>query len=131
VRGEPPSGNGEHVLFVDDEPMLREVGSLRLQDVGYAVTLAEDGPRALELFEAQSGRFDLVVTDYTMPRMSGLQLAARIHGIRPDLPIILVSGVAENLDDASTRAAGVRRVLSKPHTLFELAAVLRDVLAPV
>ncbi len=127
---DPPRGAGEHLLYVDDEPMLRDVGRRRLEELGYVVTVAEDGRHALSLVEEQPGRFAVVITDFTMPRMNGLQLAARLHATRPGLPVILVSGVAEHLGGGEAGTPGVVRIVSKPMTLLDLATAVRQVLAP-
>ena len=126
---EVPQGHGERVLLVEDEPSLAAMGKRRLDALGYRATVETDPERALATFRAAPGDFDLVLTDYLMPGMVGLDVARAVHDLRPDLPIVLLTGFIEDLPDETIRAAGVRRLVSKPVTLQELAAALRDALA--
>ena len=123
-----PRGLGERVLLVEDEPTLAELNARRLSALGYRVTVVCDPVRALEDFRRRPAEFDLVVSDHLMPRLLGLDLAREIHDRRPEVPIVLLSGLADDLLDEAVRAAGVRRVLRKPVTLGELGAALRSAL---
>jgi CheY-like chemotaxis protein len=121
-------GRGELVLFVDDEPSLAILGRRRLEALGYRVVAATDAAGALARLREAPERFDLVVTDYSMPRMSGLELAREIHAVRADLPIILLTGYMEEFPADDLAAAGVRAKAKKPISLSDLAAITRAVL---
>jgi len=124
----PPGGNGELVLYVEDEPGLGMVGQRRMEHLGYRVVLAGDGEAALQLFLATPEAFDVVVSDYLMPRRNGLDLAGEVSRIRPGLPIVMLTGYIDDLPEEAIRAAGVSEILRKPATTGELAALLRKVL---
>jgi CheY-like chemotaxis protein len=93
------------------------------------VTSDTEAPRALETFRRDPGNFDLVISDYLMPQMVGLDFARAVHNIRPDLPIMLLTGYIEELPQETIRAAGVRRLISKPATIQELGLAVHEVLA--
>jgi PAS domain S-box-containing protein len=119
-------GRGERVLFVDDEATLANLGVRRLSHVGYRV-IAADGPTAaLERLRAE--RFDLLITDFTMPEMDGLALAREARRIQPELPVLILTGRVQELGAEELRAAGVRRALEKPVTLDELTREIEEVL---
>lgn len=124
VGAELPQGRGRRILYVDDETGLAEVGRRRLEEVGYRVTLATDGEGALELFRKAPGEFDLVVSDYLMPGMNGLDLARAITGIRPELPVIMLTGYIDHLPETEVLAAGVTELLGKPATTLELVTAI-------
>ncbi|MFI5370008.1 MAG: PAS domain S-box protein [Candidatus Eisenbacteria bacterium] len=119
---------GARALMVDDEPVLARLLKRRLEGFGVQVTLHTSSPAALEAFRARPNDFDILITDNTMPHLTGTALAGEVHRTRPDLPILMVSGVGEAMDAARLREIGVSRVLPKPHTGAELAAVLRELL---
>ena len=125
---EPPAGRGERVLLVEDEPALAQMGARQLESLGYRVTVETDAAHALGTFGVRPQDFDLVVSDYLMPGMVGLDLARAIHNVRPDLPIALLTGFIEELPEATLHTAGVRRLIGKPATLLELAEAVREVL---
>ena len=95
----------EHVLFVDDEKMLAELGKIMLERLGYHVTLCTDSIAALSLFREQPNTFDVLVTDQTMPGMTGLDLSRHVLQIRPNLPIILCTGYSNLVDDKVSKTA--------------------------
>ena len=124
------AGQGQHVLYVeDDEGMLAMVQRL-LQRLGYQVSGFADPHAALSAVRAQPRAFDLVVTDFNMPAMSGLQLAAAVATLRPDLPIILSSGYVTEDMRTQARRLGVRDVLHKENTIDELGKLVARVLSP-
>jgi len=114
-----------HVLLVDDEEMV--VGFMRelLKSWGLEVTATRAGPDAREIFADDPDRYDLVITDQTMPRMTGLELARELLAIRPGLPVVLYTGYADGVMDAQVQAAGVRALLKKPVEPAQLLALLR------
>jgi PAS domain S-box-containing protein len=124
-----PGGKGEHILLVDDEGALARISERRLKALGYRVTTATGGAEALERFRADPRGFDLVVTDYTMPDLDGLQLAREVHRLHRDTPIILTTGHIEDFPAEALAAAGIRRTLLKPVTQLDLGTAVRDLLA--
>lgn len=127
---EVPRGSGEHILYVEDEPALAEVGRRRLERLGYVVTVADDGEDALERFRAAPETVDMVVTDYLMPRLNGLELARAVGRMRPELPVVLLTGYVEHLPEAEVVDAGVRGSVSKPVTIDELGRQIHALLNP-
>ncbi len=123
-RGSAPTslGRGERILLVDDEPSLLSVGARRLTGMGFVVETAEGPAAAMRLLESPRRAFDLMITDYSMPGMSGVELAAKAAVLRPGLPVILLTGFIDELQEAELRAAGIRQVLHKPILGAELAA---------
>ncbi|MDH5297453.1 MAG: response regulator, partial [Desulfobulbaceae bacterium] len=95
---------------------------------GYRVTTCIDSRQAQELFEADPSAFDLVITDMTMPHMTGAELARRLLAAKADLPIILCTGFSDLINEEKAMALGIRRMLMKPIIRGELAKVLREVL---
>jgi CheY-like chemotaxis protein len=121
-------GAGEHVLIVDDEPSLVEIGRRRLVALGYRATVAWSAEEALSLFRTSPDLFDLVITDYSMPRTNGVELARELTAQRPDLPILLVTGYADDSVEGDLDSAGVAGVLKKPLTARELGAAVAEAL---
>lgn len=137
VAGGPPSDavsdetlptGAERILFVDDEESLVEVGEEILAELGYEVMSQTSSAEALALLRDDPSRFDVVITDQTMPELTGLELAKEILAIRPDLPVILCTGFSHTVDADSAKAAGIKAYLMKPLTKRELAKTIRKVL---
>jgi len=122
-----PTGE-EHILLVDDEPMLLDIGAEMLHRLGYAVTTKTGGGDALATFRADPDRFDLVMTDQTMPGLTGSELARAILAIRPDLPIILCTGYSHLIDEAGAKELGIRAMIMKPLVKQDVAELIRTVL---
>ncbi len=125
-----PMGGDEHLLVVDDDRDVARGLKRNLERLGYAVTLAGSGSEALTAY-GDGGLFSLVLTDYDMPGMSGLELADALHTVTPDLPVILVTGFdSRNIpaDKAALLAAGIRSVVRKPADLHMLARGIRALL---
>jgi PAS domain S-box-containing protein len=122
------SAGQERILFIDDEPALASMGKAILEHLGYAVVSETRSPEALILFTRQPDRFDLVITDMTMPGMTGDRLAKELRRIRPDIPIILCSGFSHYLNEEEAKAIGICAFLMKPFVLRELAETVRTVL---
>jgi PAS domain S-box-containing protein len=127
-RSEAIFGGTERVLIVDDEAVIAEMVKTMLERFGYETDVFNSGIAAAEAFEAQPGRYDLLISDLTMPHMTGLDLADKLHGQRPDLPVIIMTGFGDSLTDPTLRRYGVRQVIGKPVLLQELAAAVRKVL---
>ena len=126
--GEKPPTGTESILFIDDEEMLVSIGLAMLQKLGYQVVGKTDPAEALEEFKARPNNYDLVITDLTMPKMTGDRLARAILGIRPDMPIILCTGYSEKIDEKEAKDLGIREFILKPVTLGLLARTIRKVL---
>jgi CheY-like chemotaxis protein len=122
-----PTGN-ERILFIDDEPTLVEIGEQMLERLGYEVDTRRAGAEALDLFKSQPDRYDLVVTDMTMPGMSGDELAGKLLKIRKDIPIILCTGFSQRITETKAKHLGIRAFLMKPLIMRDLAATIRKVL---
>jgi CheY-like chemotaxis protein len=118
----------ERILFVDDEEMLAEMGQAMLERLGYAVTVRTSSLDALTTFQNQPDRFDLVITDQTMPGMTGLDLARRMLQIRPELPIIRCTGFSNLVSEERAKAAGIKAFALKPLARREIAGLIREVL---
>lgn len=127
IEGPLPTGR-ERVLFVDDEKLIVDIGKQMLEGNGYQVTPRTSSVEALELFKARPDDFDLLVTDMTMPNMSGLELACEIFRLKPDMPVILCTGFSETINEAGARAAGIKAFLYKPVTMDALTRAARKVL---
>jgi PAS domain S-box-containing protein len=113
------------VMVVDDEDLILELMGDLLQGWGLDVMLMPNGVDARQAFAAQPGHYDLVLTDQTMPRLTGLELARQIRGIRPDTPVILYTGYGEEISDAQLAASGVRALARKPVEPADLLALLK------
>jgi len=122
-----PTGR-ERVLFVDDEEALTQLGREMLEELGYEVTVRSDGLEALALFKADPGGLDLVMTDQTMPGMTGMELARELIRLRPAIPVIITTGYSDLVDAAIANEAGVRAFLMKPISKGELARTVRKAL---
>ncbi|MGD2029197.1 MAG: response regulator, partial [Desulfobacterales bacterium] len=122
-----PTGS-ENILFVDDEEAMTHVGRNRLEALGYHVETRTNPVEALELFHSNHDQFDLVITDMTMPQMTGDRLVKEILKIRPDIPTILCTGFSENIDEEKAKEIGVCQYIEKPFNRSVLAGMVRKVL---
>jgi len=122
-----PKGT-ERILFIDDEPAIVNMSRQALRTLGYDVVGKMSSVEALALFEEQKDRFDLVITDLTMPLMTGENLAKQLLNIRPDIPIILSTGFSAKMDEKKAMALGIRAFISKPVSIREIAETIRAVL---
>lgn len=127
-RTDPLITGHERILLVEDEVQVAEIGHRLLTHLGYQVTVRTNSREALELFQSCPQEFDLVITDLTMPQMTGLDLAANFAEIRPDLPIILCSGYSETVAPETARKLGIREFLEKPVSIAKFAKAIRRVL---
>ena len=122
-----PKGR-ESILFVDDEQILADMGKEMLEDLGYKVVSRTSSIEALELFRTKPDRFDLIITDMTMPNMTGDDLSKELLKIRPDIPIILCTGFSEKISPEKTKIIGIREFVMKPFALQAFAETVRKVL---
>ncbi len=124
----PVKGKGR-VLFVDDEPAAIKVIFAMLSSLGYITETKTSPMEALDLFKQNPENFDLVITDLTMPDMTGIELAKKLHEQNPDLPIILMTGYSKDIDYAiPPENYGIRRILKKPVKLAVLASTINEII---
>jgi len=121
---EPKRGRGERILYLDDEESLVVLAKRLLERMGYQVTGFNDSAQALAAFKTAPGDFDLVLTDLSMPGMSGLEVSRRMLEIRPDIPVLLATGYVRNEDVEQARSIGIREVIWKPQTIGEMGDLL-------
>ncbi|HSB81499.1 MAG TPA: PAS domain S-box protein [Candidatus Methylomirabilis sp.] len=124
----PAPGQGERILIVDDEPYLAILWRVMLERLGYRVTGCSNSLEALEIFRAAPNSFDLVLTDQTMPHMTGAVLVKEVLRIRPETPIILCTGFSHAMTEEKARALGIRAFLLKPISRRDLSLAIRCVL---
>jgi PAS domain S-box-containing protein len=122
-----PTGK-ERILLVDDEEVLAAMEKQMLEHLGYRVAVRTNSSDALNTFQSHPRDFDLVITDRTMPRMTGFELAEQIKTIRPDIPIILCTGYSDELEVERAAALGISRMVMKPLGMNELADAVRSAL---
>jgi len=125
---EPIPRGRESILYVDDEESLVDMGRQMLEFLGYQVVATTSSLEAWELFESDPRRFDLIITDQTMPQMTGLELSKGVLGLRPEIPIILSTGFSALVSAESAQEMGIRRMLFKPFNIREAAKAIREVL---
>jgi len=122
-----PTGN-ETILCVDDEQPLIELGKSMLKKLGYRVETRTLPLEAIEVFKAAPDKFDLVISDMTMPAMTGVSLAKKLMEIRPEIPVIICTGYSEQIDESRAKELGIKGFLMKPFTIRELSKTVRQVL---
>jgi two-component system cell cycle sensor histidine kinase/response regulator CckA len=125
---EIPRGSGQRVLFVDDEPALASVTRRMLERLGYNVLALRSATDALTAFRADPAGFDLVISDLTMPGLTGAQLAVEMRRVRANVPVILSTGYLDRLDAEAARLLHVRELLIKPYTTETLASAVHRAL---
>ena len=128
AQPKPIEGGPERILFVDDEKMLVDIGEQALRRLGYHVVSRTSSIEALELFKAKPDYFDLVITDQTMPGMTGDALARELLRIRPNLPVIICTGYSQTIDHERAKKIGIKALVEKPMLMDEIAAAVRKVL---
>ena len=121
------TGTGR-ILVVDDEPLVAAVVVDQLNELGYQATACANGPEALEAFAADPRAIDLVVTDMTMPGMTGDVLTKRLKELRPDLPVLLCTGYSDRISAETARAQGIDEFAMKPIPMAELSRRVRRAL---
>lgn len=118
----------ERILFVDDEEMLAILGGRMLEKLGYAVSVTLSSVDALAMFKADPAAFDLVITDQSMPDMSGVELARQLLKIRLDIPIVLCTGYSKKITEKEAMALGIKKFMTKPYDTKRLAQCIREAL---
>ncbi len=122
-----PMGN-ETILLVDDEEDVLGMMHLMMERLGYGVFSKNSSIEALEEFRREPEKFDLIITDQTMPKMTGMELIEKLMRIRPDIPIILCTGFNEKITEDTTQRLGIGALISKPVRVKEIARTIREVL---
>ena len=122
------AGSGQHILFLDDEEILVDLGRTMLTRLGYRVSTFQRVCEALDAFRGDPNSFDLVITDQTMPHLTGLAFAHELKSVRPDIPIILTTGFSEVLTPENAANVGIELVLHKPMTLADLSKAIHATL---
>ncbi len=122
------AGGNETILFVDDEKEIIRMNQKFLERIGYQVDSYDDALEALKNFKIDREKFDLVITDFAMPRITGDKFASEIKKLRPDIPVILSTGYSESVTPGSVQKYGIERILQKPIIIKELSKVIREVL---
>ncbi len=125
---EPLPTGTEKILLVDDEITITKMGKRILEQLGYTVEAKTSSIETLELFSKNPGKFDLVITDMTMPNMTGDVLASELIKVRPDIPVILCTGYSKNISDDSAAEIGIKAIAYKPIVKADLAKTVRNVL---
>jgi len=123
-----PLKGDEYILFVDDEPEITFMGKKMLENLGYKVTISSNSISALEEFKREPDRYSLLVTDQSMPNISGTDLAIMMKEIRPELRVIIITGYADNLSDETLSQSGISEVILKPMILDDFSKIIRRVL---
>ena len=127
-KAETPKVGQERILIVDDEEMVARLEKQILERLGYRVVLNTSSVDAMETFKTSHKQIDMVITDMTMPNMTGDQLASALLAIRPDIPIIVCTGFSERINREKAEAIGIRGFLMKPVVKSEMARMVRKVL---
>jgi len=116
------------ILLVDDQGTLARLGQRTLESAGFEVTAHTSSVHALESFRANPRHFDLLITDNTMPDMTGLELVEKILSLQPNLPVLMVSRVGESMPIEALRERGVTRLLSKPYEAAALETAVKEII---
>lgn len=124
---EIPEGH-ERVLLIDDEDPIVKIGKTMLEKLGYQVTVQTDSFEALKLFQRNPDAFDLIITDQTMPVLTGVDVAKRMLQIRPDMPIILCTGYSSIVNEEVAKSVGIKAFTNKPISKSTISKLIRKVL---
>ena len=125
---EPIQGGIERILLVDDEKAILTMEKQMLERLGYQVTSRTSSIEALEAFRNNPDKFDLVITDMSMPNMPGDKLSVELTKIRPDIPILLCTGFSETMSEEKAKSLGIKGFLFKPIVMKDLSQKIREVL---
>ncbi len=118
----------ERILLIDDEKHLVDFSEKLLDRLGYKVTSVTDSTNGLEIFLRTPDSFDIIITDQTMPVMTGVELAEKIMTVRPEIPVIICTGFSESIDSEKAAAMGIKQLLMKPFTLKDISQAIRKAL---
>jgi PAS domain S-box-containing protein len=123
--GSAAAGQGQRIMVIDDEESLARVIAKSLEKLGYVAETMSEPVEALAAFRAAPENYELIITDLTMPKMTGLELGAVVHNEKPQMPIILMTGFSESLTDEQLKLSGIKEVLLKPMTLHGLGRAVQ------
>jgi CheY-like chemotaxis protein len=123
-----PRGSGQHILFVDDEPAIADLMKQKLENIGYRVTIFTSSVEALNAYRENPDGFDVLITDLTMPQMTGMELSRILIAEQADLPIILCTGYSEAINEEKARSVGIFTYLKKPVDTLTFAKAIRQAL---
>jgi CheY-like chemotaxis protein len=129
VSPAPRAAASECIMLVDDEDLIRSLATEVLEAAGFRVLAARDGEEALELYRGHGPEIDLVLLDYTMPKMTGLQVLEALQQLNPEVRVVFSSGYAMDTDSDSLLAAGARGFVAKPYRPADLLRAVRETLA--
>jgi PAS domain S-box-containing protein len=121
-------GKDEHILIVEDEAAFGRLLEATFTQHQYRTTFVTDGQKALALVRDQPENYDLVLTDQTMPKMTGMQLSKEILALNPDMPIILTTGFSKQVSEEEALSVGIRRFLMKPYKVSTISVIIREIL---
>jgi len=124
----PIQKGNERILLVDDQDIIVQIEKQMLERLGYHITARTSSTDALEVFRANPDKFDLIITDMTMPNMTGDKLAGELIKIRFDIPVILCTGFSEMMSKERAEALGIKGFLMKPVVIKDLSSTIRKVL---
>ena len=128
LKDAPEKGKGS-ILFVDDELTVLSVIAKMVIKLGFSIETMSSPLQALELFHQNPARFDIIITDLTMPEMTGIELAEKLHGARPQLPIILMTGYGKDLEQTTPLSHyGICKLLKKPVKMADLASTINEII---
>ena len=116
------------ILFIDDEPMLVDIGRMMLEKMGFKVMATQDPLAGLDAIRREPGRYDIVITDMTMPQIHGSKLAVKIKAINPEITIVLATGFSNIVQTQNATPAGIDAVLPKPISMGSLSRTLHELL---
>ena len=128
ARDDAPSGEGQSIMIVDDEEMLVDAAGQGLGRRGYRISGFSDSRTAWEAFKARPEDYDLIISDQTMPGLTGVELAQKVLYLRPDLPIIICTGYSDHINAEEAAKYGAARLIYKPVSMFDLAKLVRELL---
>jgi len=127
IKEDLPIGS-ERILFIDDEAAIAKIGAQHLEKLGYSVTILTSSSKALNRFQSNAYAFDLVLTDMTMPGLSGDKLTVELMKIRQDIPVIVCTGYSKRISVQTASKIGIKALLYKPVDRTELAKTVRKIL---
>ncbi len=128
TKTENITGGTEYVIVVDDEPVIVDMVKMMLENFGYKVDAFTDGLEVVQAFKQQPDKYDLLVSDLTMPKMTGLDLADQLHKENPDLPVMIMTGFGDSITGPTLEKHCIKQVIGKPILVKELIAAVKEVL---